>query len=323
MKKELKKRLKFLEQEGSGYGKKKKKKKEKGLSQKSWYSITLSNFQFHCYELMSMINGIDPDTYIYADRQVTMLNDNVKVNKLFKRMSLIDWKTPAPISSQTFRGRFATLLILKIAHNSHHIIKHLYENGGFKKKRYKTYNELLSELITTVDCFVTTFLSANLEYTNSLRDILELLVVSEGEEYEILEKLEEMRGFLKENCRTHGVDDGVLCNNIMKMAYVLATNNVNVKKTPKYVEEIDYEDINMMASQIGRLGYAILHRKSKGADSMIYDVFTKSLPEIWSKIDGIDEYPEIIIGTQALELLKLFIDDIEVSRYIDKMIRTP
>ena len=61
----LKDRLKQLT---GGDKKKKKGKKEKepkGISQRGYYDITLSNFQFHLYTLICQVNGIDENLIIH------------------------------------------------------------------------------------------------------------------------------------------------------------------------------------------------------------------------------------------------------------------
>ena len=83
----LKDRLKQLT---GGDKKKKKGKKEKepkGISQRGYYDITLSNFQFHLYTLICQVNGIDENEYLSIDRYSTVLLENMKINKHFKMLS--------------------------------------------------------------------------------------------------------------------------------------------------------------------------------------------------------------------------------------------
>lgn len=320
----MKKRLRDLERNrkhGDIYAKPPKKERKVKISNKNLYDITLSNFQFHIYELVMMINGIDSSYYLYQTENAVTLNANVKIDKTFKQLSKLDWDEPMDIDSLTFRGRFATLLLLQIVASSHKIVKNLYAKVDSGKK-YKGYFYILDEWITRVDMFVTTYLTNNLNYRDHLEAILEVLLAAEDEDPEILKRLKETKTFLINACKgREKYTDGIICNNIMKMSYVLATNSMKVKRTPKYQENIDYRDQEMMVRQIGELGLAILKRRDKEDTPIIYKVFTKANPKIWSRVQYAEEYPEILIGMRALEMLKIFIDDKSVTKYINQIQR--
>ena len=303
--------------------KKKSKKKEPKISQRALYDITLNNFQFSIYTAMCMINGIDPNIYIYSDKTTTFLNANIKLDKTFKTMSKLDWETPKPINSMTFRGRFATILLLKIARNSHKIVKHLFEQTN-AKKRYQSYNLILNEWIYQINTFVATYLSSDLVYEDHLEKIIEIYNVSEDLNSEIIGKLDDTRMLLREAINHPGkYEDGILCNNIMKMAYVLATDSLKVKRTPKYDEDLSFASQSQMGNQIGTLGYAIMHRRYVKEDDVpwIYDIFQLAKPEINSRFSAIDENPEILIGTKAITLLQILMGDPEIVKFIERLVK--
>lgn len=330
MDKVLKERTKFLSK-GVKFGgiymetpeKKKKKKKEK-VSNRAIYDITLSNFQYHLYTTICMINGIDTDVYVYADSGTTILNANLKIDDVFLRASQLDWKTPAEIDSLTFHGRFATVLLLKIAHNAHQIVKGLFNTIDEKVPgKYSAYMSILDEFIYHIDTFATTYLSADLEYAKHLQKIYEILLIAEGKDTEIMKRFYDVYDMLEKAASGRcSYDEGTIANNIMKMAYVLSTDSLKLKNTPRYAEDLDFQDYYGMGNQIGTLGYAILKRRIKTNETpMFYKVMQRAKPKLVSRFDETDEMPELSVGTKALTLLEIFIGDPKITEYIDRSIK--
>lgn len=330
MDKVLKERTKFLSK-GVKFGgiyvetpEKKKKKKKNQISDKAIYDITLGNFQYHLYTAICMINGIDTDVYVYADTKVTLLNANMKIDEIFLRATQLDWKNPTDIDSATFRGRFVTLLLLKIAHNTHSIVKGLFNSVDEKiPHKFSVYMSILDEFIYHIDTFTTTYLSADLEYASHLQKIYEILLIADGKDTEIMKRFYDVHEMLQKavsgNCK---YDDGTIANNVMKMAYVLSTDTLKLKNTPRYDEDLNFQDYYGMGNQIGTLGYAILKRRIKTNEiPMIYKVLQKAKPRLVSRFEETEEMPELAVGTKALTLLEIFIGDPKITKYIDTLIK--
>lgn len=330
MDKRLKERTKLLSR-GVKYGgiyadvpEKKGKKKEEKISNRAIYDITLNNFQFHLYTSICMINGIDNDVYVYADSKVTILNANLKIDKVFKQLSKLDWENPAGIDTLTFRGRFATCLLLKIVHNSHRIVKGLYNlvNTKDTKHRYRAYNALLNELIYHIDTFITAYLSCDIDYTNHLQKIYEIILISENRSTDIVERMSAIREMIAGNIVSKSYDDGTICNNIMKLSYVLSTDSMKLKHTPKYDEDLEFTDYGRMGNQIGTLGYAIMKKRMKtGVTPFMYKIMDRAKPELVTRFIEADEMPELVIGTKAITLLEIFMGDPRIIEYIDHIVK--
>ena len=331
MDKVLKERTKFLSK-GVKFGgiyaetpeKKKKKKKKEKVSNRAIYDITLGNFQYHLYTAICMINGIDTDVYVYADSGTTILNANLKIDDVFLRASQLDWKTPAGIDTATFRGRFATALLLKIAHNAHRIVKGLFNTVEEKvPHKHTAYMSILDEFIYHIDTFATTYLSADLEYAKHLQKIYEILLIAEGKNNEIMERLYDVQEMLEKAVSGRcSYDEGTIANNVMKMAYVLSTDSLKLKNTPRYDEDLNFQDYYGMGNQIGTLGYAILKRRIKTNEiPMFYKIMQKARPKLVSRFVETEEMPELAVGTKALTLLEIFIGDPKITKYIDQLIK--
>lgn len=303
---------------------KKKKKKKKGkalLSEKDLYDINLVNFQISLYKMLLTMNNMGEYPYLLKDAGSLILTKDVEINREFKKASSLNWSKPEDIDSLVFRGRFATLLTYEMIQHSHEIVKRIFKDVEEGEKKYHSYNVILEEFMTRVGYFITTFLTSDYEYADHLIQLYEVLLFVTQRDEEIINKIKETKKFLIENCYDPSFDSGILCNNIMKLAYVLSTENLNVKRTPEYVENINYHDPLITQQQIGKLGVAIMKRRKKEDVSLLYDCFQEADPKIISKFPFVDECPELIIGHRALELLKLFIGNKNVSNYINKIQR--
>lgn len=305
---------------GQPISKKKKKKSGKKPSQKMLYDLTLTNFQLHLYEMICIINGIDESKYLAVDAYTANMVRNMKIDKEFKKLSILDWKSPADINSPTFRGRFVTLLLYAMVRNCHRTVRKLVIETYPDDRHYKNFNKVLNNLIETVDTFITAFLSADLHYEWSLQGLLAIFSLASGMDAELIAKFEEVREGLKSNISDRNFDSGIKVNNVMKLAFALATGSTNVKKTPQYIEEFPINDGGLKASQTGELGYAICKRWQKTSTrNALYEIFIEANPRIYSAIVSVNENPEVAVGVQALEFLKLCVDDYETSKFIDKL----
>lgn len=306
--------------------KKKKKEKEKKLSTEGVYNLTLMNFQFHLYEIICEINGIDLDYYVATDSgtgQVQLAND-LHLDDTFKRLSLLEWDRPESIDSLYFRGRFCTCLLYKLVRNSHKIIKSLYraeypEEDISPKKKYKRMHELLDQWIRVVDNFVTTYLAAKQNYLPSLLMIYELMTYEGNGSVSVLEYLRDTERLIRGGREPAAVE----ANNITKMAFVLATDSLKLGKCPQYRENFTYEDFNSAVEQVGGLGYAIMCRRRKDDSKlpMMYSAFQMANPKIISRFWKINaEAPEITVGLKALEFSKIFYgNSVRYYKLIDRI----
>lgn len=322
MDKQLKNRLKTL--------KKSEKKQKNGfyeeedtqkISNRGLYDITLSNFQFHMYEMICLINGIDPGLYLYSDRRTsTVLQAELKVDKMFKSLSCLDWKKPEEIHTRTFRGRFMTMLLFKVVRNSHKIVKSIFKEMDEPEKRYKGYNVILNEWIARFDTFVAAFLTRDISYTEPLEDVLEMLLLASGKDMEMVQKLREIRDMAKSRLKGD-YDDPIVMNNLFKMAFVISTDSLNVKKTPKYIEGISHLSYDSMLDQLGTLGYAILLKRDKNQAPIFYSAFIKANPLILTKFQEVKDCPEIIVAIRALLLLDIYLDDKRYTKWLGETLQ--
>lgn len=299
------------------------KKKPAKISMKGRYSLTLMHFQFHLYELICTINDIPLDYYMLVDEEkvsVTLIND-LELDDTFKRLSKLKWDESSSIDGLYFRGRFCTLLLYKIVRKSHDIVRSVYRDSvSSSNHKFKFYNVILDKWMNVVDNFVVTYLAAKQDYTPHLFKIYELLAdIGTGENKAVLEQIRDTERLI-----TAGREpEGVQANNITKIAYVLATGSLKMKKCPEYQENLSYKNLGHVMTQVGGLGYAIMHRSMKHdcKTPLLWKCFQQALPKPTSRLYSVvSDAPEAAIGVYALEFSKMFYrDTVRIHRLIDQL----
>lgn len=314
--KELKKGEK---KNGNIYAEDTKKSKGKQIKGEALYTISLSNFFSHVFEMLLLVNNIDETEYI--DKDYGMLKRNITLNKKFRKLSDLDWDNAYPIENPEFRGKFVTVYLFHLIKSVNKWIKKSYVHSYGDKKKYKIYNHLLDNIIVRSDLLVVGCLTKDFSYAEPLQAMTQMLILSGGYDEEILSRMDDAIKFLEEQCTDPDLDEGILLNNIMKTAFMLSTLTLKFKKTPEYIEGDYRDDDELMKKQLGQLGYAIMHSQSKGNKSFFYDIIVEAGLDITTRFDDVAIYPELGVACQALELLNLYMDNPVISRYIDTMIR--
>lgn len=294
-----------------------KKKKDKGLNNRSLYMITLTNFFTHVYELILTINCINKDKFI--DSQFGMQKKNIKFNKKFKKLSKLHWDETSEPGSADFNGKLITIYLFHIIREADHLIQRSYSKQYHGEKRFKTCNMLLNNIIERTDLLIVGLLTRDFSYHEPLHAMTQMIILANGDG-NLLKVLDDTFAFLEKECKKDNLDPGVIMNNIMKTAYILSTLDLHLKKTPKFIEGDYRGNDEVMKAQVSQLGYAIMKAQSKGRSSLFYDIMMEAKPKIYARWDDVNEYPELAIGCQALNLLMIYMDDPNVTRWIKKMI---
>ena len=296
----------------------KKKKKEKTLSKRAVYSITMTNFFGHLFELILMINNINESEYL--DSKLGMQKRNIKLNKKFKRLSSLNWHMASEPGSVDFNGKMVTIYLFHIIYEIDRLIQRTYAKQYHDEKRFKVYNMLLNNIIERTDLIVVGLLTRDFSYSEPLHAMTQMMILASGKDGNILKVVDESFKFLDKECGNQTVDSGVIMNNIMKTAYILATMNLKLKKTPEFIDGDYSSDDVLMRKQIAQLGYAIMKAEAKGASSFFYDIMIEAKPKIYCRWADVNEYPELCVGCQALYLLMIYMDNPDVTRWVNKMI---
>lgn len=316
-----KKQIKNLKKTKKGDNKKEKSKRKK-LGYKSLFKISLANYKFVLMDMIFAINGIDKDEYLFSDG--FSLEYSFSFNDKFKAMSKLgfDRESKDDINSLKFRARFVTKLLFYLMKHLEDIVYSISDNGDEYNSKWKVRYGVLKEIIFRVNAFTTSYLSNDIQYRNHLEKILEFMLIytKREESEEIIETYCEQIEFVRRACKTMEYKEDLMINNIIKLAYMMSTENMKLKNCPKPIEDMDWKDYESVREQIAGLGSAILKRRGKEKEHPLYRLFTKAMPLYFSKYPNVNEDYEINVGTKALLYLKFLIDDKDVDKYIDKLV---
>ena len=311
-KKYIRELSKKLKKKGGLYDEEKPKIKKKQL-----YMITEANFEYHLIEMILMLNDIDETKIMVANRYGTIIND-FGFDKRFKELSCFDWKKEYPINSPEYRGKFATLLLFWMLDNTEDLIDSVYEYYPEKKKG-SIKRSVLKTVITRIDLFIVNFLAKDTIYSDTMYDVLDLTILASGNDKiaKIMKNYQTQRAFIKDSLESEEYDDSLIWHNVIRLAYMMATNNRNFNKLPDYDAKIDLSNPDVIKDSIGRLGLAIcIQRNNHKRKPEIYKIFSKANPLILSSFDDVNEHIELKVGTKALMFLAFIVNDESFSNFL-------
>lgn len=314
-KKELKKLKKLSNKKGPLYKNK--------IKMKVIHEITLSNFEFHLIELILMINFIPTKNFIYANDGGTLV-EKIRLNKKFKKMSVLDWDVSTPNGSSAFRAKFLTMLLFYILENDTTIIENVI-NINNPDKPYWTRRGLLKTMILRIDMFTISFLADDCLYGDKLFDVIELISLKSCSQAQasINNRYKEQVNIINDyfNDNDCGLTStGLLWHTMIRLAYIMIVGKQNMNDLPKFNEHLINTDVDDMKEIIGRLGIAIFINSKKKKISPIYTMWRESGTLLTSCTDGVDENPEIKEGVIALNYLAFLIDNDDFTEYIRNII---
>ena len=117
-------------------------------------------------------------------------------------------------------------------------------------------------------------------------------------------------------------DDDMIIYFILKIAYLLATNNENLKPIPnfKYIENATVE--HDLVKLIEELGSLIIENSKPKSFSPMFRAFLESRPSIKTQYykEAKDDYV-LRIGILALGYAKFVMNDKHIDKFIDKMLK--
>lgn len=298
-------------------------KKVKKLKYKYRYKIAMGNFKFVVMDMILDINNIDKDDYLFSDGFT--LNCEFKFDDKFKKMSSLDFDTKekSDINDMKFRGRYITKLLFYVLKHVDDMIDVVYDEcKNYYDSKGKIKYNILNEFVLRLNSFIVTYLSEDASYREHLEDLMEFFLIYKKryQSVEVMETFREQSEFVREACHTMSYDQDIMINNIMKLAYMMCTGDVKLRKCPKLIEGMRNDDFMDLKEQIGCLGYAIMERTEKESTDLLYQLFSKSYPLYYSKFPDVNELIELNIGTKSLTYLKMILDDFYVNKFIDTLI---
>ena len=282
--------------------------------------------------LICVINGIDADEWMDNDSIFSTFSKSISVSDNdFIEMSVIDWEdteTEYNTDSMIFKCRFLTYVLASVLGRTDNIIKREVK----KQKHSKDERAIMAckSYISDVTRFVKIMLHPDGVYKNIILKMHEYVSYSRKkyDHEELKELLNNHMISLRENIKPGSfmeprfLEDDLIIFMILKIAYLLATNDIDMKNLPnfKYIEGATIA--HDMIKIISNLGEAIIKARKNGMFSPMFKSFMEARPYIWSDYkDEADRDLRVDIGLNALEYVSFVACDPLVTKFIKNMKR--
>ena len=115
------------------------------------------------------------------------------------------------------------------------------------------------------------------------------------------------------------LDDYVIINDLIKLAYVAVTENPDISKTSAISSTVTFEDRNKLRLLIMKLGEDLIKYDEYGDRSILYQEFLYSKPRITTTYRDARHNKELREGVRALTFLEFLTNSKEVRKFIMKM----
>lgn len=286
------------------------------VTNKGAFDDAISNYKLYIIALALSLVNIPLSSYFVKSRYEgisTVSNPDDIINNIKQVMNN---KQEAFVSQDEFKIRFLLHMITELSTYISDIIQNMYNKTGKPGNQYANMFSLLKE----IDIFLTKFIIGFIK----------------GEEYDMI-SIFEIFSFARKNkrqlipvIRAHAkltidvkvIEDNmlkhedVIINDLMKLAYIFATESVDVSGTPDKIKHLCRYDTESIHNQIKELGYVIADTRYKRSRPVLYKSFSKSHPYIISKSSEllVDEY--FNIGCRALVYAAMILNQPEVYRLL-------
>ena len=328
-------------------GKKDKKMKEKKMEPEDVFNREIEVSRLEIAKMMCRINGIDPKTFFVKTKKglyskpistrITTLDENDFIYR-----SNLGWKDSYSYSvdSLKFRLRFLSVMMEEISNKLDKMAKQryrlsdekwgLYENGYFHIKTIMTDIQKLSSAMTV---------NTQINYRNNL--LITIFDTSYGgpKKYNPKKNLDSSKhnpkdlngrilagvralqtGLNPKNLFTDKLmEDDIAMYNIFRIAYMLSTGNDDNSNLFSFKVLEGHSKDDNLTSIIKALGTSILKSHAYGTP-IVYKAFHEARPIISANISGEYHDSAVIMGVEALYMVKFVCNDEKITKFINCML---
>ena len=300
---------------------------------KMYYNIMVDKADENLGCLIHVLNGIPASAYVSSDTEEEPLfkKPASPMRPLFTDQSILMWSDHVhsyDMDSLLFRCRFLSLVLLQLHGECYDIIETKASYKDFRHSIEEQKLVLLSHFMNDVYRFVNVMLHPDNPYGNIILRMHEYLSYTKKNLKH--QKMKEMlnghvinvrHGMKTEKFTARFLTDDLAIYNLLKIAYMLATNKRNVNQIPGF-SHIEGATIDKnLVFLIEALGNAVVFSmKGKPRYSPMFQAFYEARPMVWSQFYGQEErtYP-VQMGILALGYTKFVMNDEEIGRFIDRM----
>lgn len=286
--------------------------------------------------MICAINGVAVKDYFVTDEK-TGLSTIVKPlgidEPLFTNASILEWedkKTKYKTDSLIFRCRYTSLVLSSILGKMDKVTKFEADRKyGYKHSRDERRIVMTKKITNEALLFTRIMMNPKVSYKNIILKMHEHVSYTKKKLNQ--PKLRELINGHVINCRSmiqpnpigrRFGDDDMIIYFILKIAYMLATNNENLDPIPKfkYIENATVE--HDLVKLIEELGSIIIENSKPRTFSPMFRAFLESRPSIKTQYykEAKDDYV-LRIGILALGYTKFVMNDKYIDKFIDKMLK--
>lgn len=298
------------------------------------YPVNLQNAKIYFLSIAIILNNQKPDDYFVNDGPFIHLVYPVSIeNDYFVENSYLfhlNNRKKYRINSNEFRGRFVTLLCMKIGDLIPDIVDSRFVLSGKKVNEWEEKELILHDVIKIINRFIISYLD-NDDFENDLFNLFVLITLRKAYKrkyrkykMKVLTTFKEQKDRLSEGRTSNRLikplmDDDIAINNVIKLAYVVMTENLDISKTPNISEGITLKDSREIRELVEALGASINLYDRKLP--FLYQIFMTTIPNIVIKWDEVNTNLNLKTGCKALIYLDFICHDKNIHKLITSMIQ--
>ena len=267
-------------------GKIKKKKKNKDVDDQYIYEEGLIYAKSELAKLICTLNNVDYHKYIsYSDLFGLEIRD-LKLKKIRKNSYWFDnpWDSPEDTRS---KFRFLTYLLIYVSDHLSELVDASYKaNKDGKFIEYSVKIDYLANITENCIMLLANMLSFN-DYSENLMMLEELLSLMHKKKLKKdVDKIQTIRiqsNALVNHSRGIFSSKAVIVDTLVKLSYLVATNEYDVKNKFIYYENYNYKNTELSEEIVCKLGKEIVKASKHNDFSPMFKIFLASSPVVNSK----------------------------------------
>ena len=278
--------------------------------------------------LICILNGINPNDWFDKSEVYGINCKPINIDgEEFTEASLIDWKDEEKYNTDSliFRCRFLTLVLFRMLGRTDNIIKREIKNVKHSKDEKAIMKT--KSYVADVTRFVKIMIHPDGVYKNIILKMHEYISYSKKKcnQFELKDLVNGHIVSLRENTKStlmseRFFDDDLLIYTIMKISYLLATNDVDLDNMPNF-KEIEGATLHHdMIGLIAKLGTEIIKASKRKKTSPMFNSFRDAHPYIWSEFENeMDKDYSIELGMTAIAYTDFVCDNKDISKFIKEI----
>lgn len=301
-----------------------------------YYQVMEAQAQMYSAGLICVFNGIDLGDYFETDELSgygTICKPVGIMHPVFRASSALNWdgRSKYGHKSLMFRCRFLTEVLFEVMCNIDRITKRETKEKFTMKHSFDEQRIIVCKKVMD-DCsrLVKLMITPKKEFKNSLLIMQEhVSYTMKNVNHQNLKKklnshvLNLRHGTKKDPfTQTRLLSDDIIINDLLEIAYMLATNRTDIKNLPKF-KFIEGATVNHnLVKLITHLGDAILRAEHDTGFNRMFRAYINARPRVYSDFaNECNNDLRVLYGCVALGFASFVMNDKFISSFVDEMMR--